>query len=996
MGVNPAGCDIDNQKFEWEGKWHHWTELFDFETKLTTRSPRWNADLSPEAESAKNRLRGKLREELCDLFFRRLYLSLESSGLGYLKLRIDDNTITPYAEKTGLKVNIFIQLCDSALRILGDLFRHEGWEPHKPWFYYGDTKSGFKDYVRAVCQKWGVAENVLGPAIYLALRSAGHDNGIIHTISLNIRVAIEEDPVWICPNCRRPHLHFSAGICTFCNSELNEKYDLVCRNLWLNNYLGHSAQEGRIPLRLHCEELTAQTDNQAERQRHFRGMIVDLAGQERNFIDVVDEIDVLSVTTTMEVGVDIGNLQAVMLANMPPMRFNYQQRVGRAGRRGQPFAVVLTLCRGRSHDEYYYSNPEKIIADAPPVPFLSMNRDKIIQRLLTKECLRRAFWDANVRWWDSPDQPDSHGEFGLVKKTEPDDSRIDWPEVRQIVVNWLRSDKSREDIVKALIGNSDQQKVSALLEYLSRDLAQLIEDVINNSEFTGDGLAERLAEGGLLPMYGMPSRIRLLYHGLKDREALTIDRDIELALTEFAPGAQKTKDKAIHTSIGFTSPLKKMDTWRPLNANPLPSFKWVIRCLKCGFMRTSDQEETVEYCENCAEPVGDHFKNYQVAKPLAFRTDLSRGKDSKEEVELIYGIHASLAERFESKFKSINSINCENSLSMDSPVWRINDNAGKLFEGGCIATKGYRKENGELTNWPILNGQWILGKYIKAISDANLRENEVERIAIGAVKATDVLKFRPKTVPDGLNLNPISSNDKIDAGVKAAIFSAAFLLRSAVAERLDIDPEEIEVCSIQRTELNGDYVGTILLSDRLANGAGFVASVASDWEEILKEILSPSPKSFSGKLIRHSCDSACYDCLKSYRNMPYHGLLDWRLGLAYLRVLQDSHFTCGLNGQFDVPEIKDWLKNAEEECHKFVSMFDDYKYHRWGKLPGFRSEDRDRNIILVHSLWNTDNQKGLLAEAVADAGGLQKTQYLDTFNLLRRPGWCRIKVENGE
>lgn len=130
--------------------------------------------------------------------------------------------------------------------------------------------------------------------------------------------------------------------------------------------------------------------------------------------------------------------------------------------------------------------------------------------------------------------------------------------------------------------------------------------------------------------------------------------------------------------------------------------------------------------------------------------------------------------------------------------------------------------------------------------------------------------------------------------------------------------------------------------------------------------------------------------------MPYHGLLDWRLGLAYLRLLQDSRFTCGLDGQFNVPEIKDWLKNAADECHNFVSMFDDYKYRAWGKIPGFEAEYRDRNIIIVHPLWNTENPKGLLAEAVADAGGLQKVQYLDTFNLLRRPGWCRMKVENEE
>jgi ATP-dependent helicase YprA (DUF1998 family) len=90
--------------------------------------------------------------------------------------------------------------------------------------------------------------------------------------------------------------------------------------------------------RLNCAELTGQTDKllARDRQRLFQNITVGAEQQ------LTDDIDLLSVTTTMEAGVDIGSLLAVMMANMPPMRFNYQQRVGRAGRRkrGPRFALA--------------------------------------------------------------------------------------------------------------------------------------------------------------------------------------------------------------------------------------------------------------------------------------------------------------------------------------------------------------------------------------------------------------------------------------------------------------------------------------------------------------------------------------------------------------------------------------------------------------------------------------------------------------------------------
>jgi hypothetical protein len=221
-------------------------------------------------------------------------------------------------------------------------------------------------------------------------------------------------------------------------------------------------------------------------------------------------------------------------------------------------------------------------------------------------------------------------------------------------------------------------------------------------------------------------------------------------------------------------------------------------------------------------------------------------------------------------------------------------------------------------------------------------------------------------------------------------------LRAAASERLDIDPNEIEICNFQRLGIDGMYVGAIMLSDFLANGAGFVHWISDKWDSVLHGIVSPSdPGSFPAKIISDShrsfCDSACYKCLKVYRNMNYHGLLDWRLALAYLRILKDSQYSCGLDGQFMTPELDGWLNSATKESENFASQFG-YQPRTWGSLPGF--ETGAMQVIIVHPLWDTRNQQGILAEAVEDAGSTS-IQYIDTFNLLRRPGWCHMELARG-
>ena len=167
-------------------------------------------------------------------------------------------------------------------------------------------------------------------------------------------------------------MHPAAGRCADCNVELRQ--GTAHASLDYYRYLAEKAGGG---FRFHSEELTGQTDaiDKPNRQRWFQEIFLP---DERE-IPAIHGIDLLSVTTTMEAGVDIGALLAVMMANMPPRRFNYQQRVGRAGRRGTGLSLAVTFCRGRSHDEFYYRRPEAITGDPPPPPYIDVRQPEILQ-----------------------------------------------------------------------------------------------------------------------------------------------------------------------------------------------------------------------------------------------------------------------------------------------------------------------------------------------------------------------------------------------------------------------------------------------------------------------------------------------------------------------------------------------------------------------------------------------------------------------------------------
>ncbi|WP_223620594.1 DEAD/DEAH box helicase [Lysobacter sp. ESA13C] len=1042
--VHPAGTQRFKADVDGETRWFSWNELFEMRGDAYD----WRDDARDQKhlDDARKRLVSQMQKLVTEVVLNRTYFSLEEAGLGYLCV-----SKAPHGNVAGEfeQINAFIRVFGDAYRLLDSPYDR----PPDPW---QDENAIFptNKVMRFATALWGGDARKKLAGVLKHLGDAGHRGGLLATAALRVKLTSGEDRFWRCVKCGRVHLHRGAEICTRCFAPLPTESSGLVRELWSGNFLSKRlVRAGSGAFRLHCEELTGQTEDGPDRQRKFRGIlfprfqplldasrkkILDEDGNEilvahdPHFLPQKEEIDILTVTTTMEVGIDIGPLQAVLQANMPPQRFNYQQRVGRAGRRRQAFSFVLTVCRTKSHDLYYFREPEKITGDVPPPPFLTKDLPTIARRFLRKWWLNSAF--ATMRAASSPwpaDQmspPDIHGEFMPTDVYFADG----WSESLQVALD------STEQDARAFVDLMCEGSVLRAADVWA-DSKCLLEEIAQlelRKESRRDGLAHSLAEQGNLPMYGMPTRVRNLYVNTRDARAsrqtewTAIDRDLDLAVYEFAPGSVLVKDKHEHLCVGFTGPLRSFLFKKPpgIHVDPMsPAFGdpfWMLECVSCGswFRHDTKPVDDIGDCDSCGEPLSPERSN-ECREPLGFRTNFRPSTDANSDGPS--GRHRSIqSETINLNFGESSGSNL--SLKIGSPVRTYRLNRGALDTNTPGKWLGYSASLGEqvLRRRPreaFLNNQMIADEFIGTTEAPNdfspyggANAQAINGVWLAAPKTTDSLYFAPSVVPPGLSIERVVGPRTLDGrhglevldalgrtAVRASALSATFILVNRAALALDVDPEEFDVIEPRLMRIAGGAAVPVLqIADHLVNGAGFCVALERRDQEtgksligsLLASVLNDGDQYPLIDFLRDdhekSCEQACYRCLLRYRNQPYHGLLDWRLGMSFLHALEVGTYKCGLDGDFASAALRTWPTLVEQDVMRLRRQFPRMQAKQFGQVWGVKFDGVPSWCLISHPLWDPTQPAGLLLEAVDSLDG-EPHVIADSFSLARRPWTIR-------
>lgn len=813
---------------------------------------------------------------------------------------------------------------------------------------------------------------------------------------------------WRCDNCRTIHLYEADGRCR--NVKYHKDLDKVgCKGKLESfdlkhldeetNYYRTQVEKGTFSNALRTEELIGHTDKEDQRYRQlafqklFVGDFIDLnlkkEDKERFY-----GIDLLSVTTTMEAGVDIGGLKSVYMANMPPKRFNYQQRVGRAGRRFDRVSLSATFCKGLKHDEYYFQNQILMVGWETPSPRLDVNNSRIIERIVLRNLINDIVEsDSNLKESLEVRIRDVEGDynngfFGTLEKVNISKERIleilhsepiivDAKRYVKFICHW-KSDNDVDIIVKNVL-----ERFKSVL----RNISIFVRRYGQNYSFTS-----ALAQEGILPLYGLPVRNVNMIHedpnmgknrGQWPIRKGTIDRGEDVGLSEFSPKKTVIKDKNLITSVGVSWPFKEIGNINQsrVGFGPPEGILQLISCDNCSGI----SYEVSSSCPICGADETS-LSTFTGWRPSAYIADVWQNEKYDGNIEnppVRIKFYPNKISTFEENIGQDKNFLLE---GFQGRLIRINDNNGEGFTFHRASNS--RVMNGVYVNEEQLNNTLVTRDW--RTMDLN---NPHSNIALYSELVTDVMVAKLSVLPSDKTL--LGSPDGFrNVKVKAAWDSLAELVSKQISLLEDFEPGEISVGRMYNSyqgEFGNIHGWSFYVSDNLDNGAGYASEYSK--AEKFNELIFTIDSDYSEKILLEidhqlSCTTSCYHCLRNYFNRKDHQSLDWRLALDLLQFFKDSNYEPTLSSAWWTGYVNNILPK------KFSGATNrNFKIHIDDKYGAYLLDDSGIAVLPLHPLIHEGHLDYVdLKEEFRTKVDAKQGKILDIYDFERKPLVARQRL----
>jgi ATP-dependent helicase YprA (DUF1998 family) len=720
-------------------------------------------------------------------------------------------------------------------------------------------------------------------------------------LSLNLRL----DSSWLrCTDCGRIHPEVLADACPAClgkvvdaDADYLDARTGFYRRQVLRAFDPRTLEPFGLAAAEHSAQLTGQPDESAfNKVEEYELRFQDIP------IEGKSPIDVLSCTTTMEVGIDIGALSGVALRNVPPHVANYQQRAGRAGRRGRSIASVITYAHGTSHDAHYFDHPEQIISGEVRPPIVYIENQQVLERHIHAYLVQRFFHDrvaqdatsfALFSSLGTVEQFLSDAHACSLRKLEAwldEHAAALQAELRGWVPAYSHGLQAPiaevEGTIVDSIGRTRRRicDVLPIAEYARREqLIGLEREALERR--LEDQLLEALIGHAVFPRYAFPTDVVTFwvskprgYGEAPGKRAFDYEpqRDLQLALTEYAPGRSLTIDKWRFQSAALFSP------YQPTPAAIIARRQPYTACSDCTWVSMAESAASAPQCPVCGS---ERLTRCSFITPAGFAPDLNEPRQVDRGQPITY---AGMTDRAR--------------LELQDPpgAWAAERHDGRLLSWTgprklAIVNKGVDERGFRVCpdcgrSEPQLGPKYTAPRLTNKAGTPTQHKHPMEKgiICAGTSKGpfflghrfpTDALLLRLR-VDSPMRLGTPATTGLLSKASRMALTSAVEAIALAASRVLQIDEGEL---SGWWTPLLGGHTDTaqLYLYDLLPGGAGYARAVGDALDDVLNAA--------EGMLAGCNCVTSCYRCIRHYGNNWIHASLDRHLALALIQHIRTGH-----------------------------------------------------------------------------------------------------------